>query len=174
MAMYEYETSPRKIEPEYNPKRDNKRKKKVSNQNEEIRKEIIQKAKENIKLKNKTRIKRRKLVVGIIFTFTILLAISYRNSLINESFAKVKSLKNELSTIEKENEQLQVSIESSYNIKNIEQAAQEQLGMQRLSQDQKVYINLPKKNYVEPASEEIKIEEETNILKKIIKFIKGE
>lgn len=174
MAMYEYETSPRKIEPEYNPKKDNKRKKKVSNQNEEIKKEIRQKAKQNIKLKNETKIKRRKLVVGIMFTFTILLAISYRNSLINESFAKVKSLKNELSTIEKENEQLQVSIESSYNIKNIEQAAQKQLGMQRLSQEQKVYINLPKKNYVEPASEEIKIEEETNILKKIIKFIKGE
>ena len=121
MAMYEYETSPRKIEPEYNPKKDNKRKKKVSNQNEEIKKEIRQKAKQNIKLKNETKIKRRKLVVGIMFTFTILLAISYRNSLINESFAKVKSLKNELSTIEKENEQLQVSIESSYNIKNIEQ-----------------------------------------------------
>lgn len=174
MAMYEYETSPRKIEPEYSPKKNNKGKKKVQNQNEEIKKEIRQKAKENIKLKNKIRIKRRKLVVGIMFTFTILLAISYRNSLINESFAKVKSLKNELSTIEKENEQLQVSIESSYNIKNIEQVAQNQLGMQRLSQDQKVYINLPKKNYVEPASEEIKIDEETNILKKIIKFIKGE
>lgn len=174
MAMYQYETSPRKIEPEYSPKRTNKRTKKVSNKNDELKKEIKQKAKENVKQKNKVQIQRRKLVVGIMFAFAILLAISYRNSLINESFSKVKSLKSELATIEKENEQLQVSIESSLNLKNIEQAAQEKLGMQKLSQDQKIYINLPKKDYVEPASEEIKREEDTNVLQKIIKFIKGE
>lgn len=171
MAMYQYETSPRKIEPEYSPKKSNK---KVSNKNENIKKEIKQKAKENVKQKNAVRIKRRKLVVFILVAFGILLAISYRNSLINESFSKVKTLKSELSTIEKENEQLQVSIESSLNLKNIEQAAQEKLGMQKLSQDQKIYINLPKKDYVEPATEEIKTEEESNIFQKIIKFIKGE
>lgn len=171
MAIYQYETSPRKIEPEYSPKKSNK---KVSNKNENIKKEIKQKAKENVKQKNAVRIKRRKLVVFILVAFGILLAISYRNSLINESFSKVKTLKSELSTIEKENEQLQVSIESSLNLKNIEQAAQEKLGMQKLSQDQKIYINLPKKDYVEPATEEIKTEEESNIFQKIIKFIKGE
>lgn len=174
MAMYEYETSPRKIEPEYNPKKNNKKRKKVSSQNENIKKEIKQKAKENVKLKNAVRIRRKKLVVSIIFAFIVLLAISYRNSLINESFSKVKTLKNELSTIEKENEQLQVSIESSLNLKNIEQTAQEKLGMQRLSQDQKIYINLPKKDYIESASEEIKTEEDKNIVQKIIGFIKGE
>lgn len=174
MAMYQYETSPRKIEPDYSPKRTNKRTKKVSNKKDELKKEIKQKVKENVKQKNKVQIQRRKLVVGIMFAFTILLAISYRNSLINESFSKVKNLKSELATIEKENEQLQVSIESSLNLKNIEQAAQEKLGMQKLSQNQKIYINLPKKDYVEPASEEIKTEEEGNVLQKIIKFIKGE
>lgn len=172
--MYQYETSPRKLEPEYNPRKNNKKQKKVSNKNENIKKEIKQKAKENVKLKNAVRIRRKKLVVGILFAFTILLAISYRNSLINESFSKVKGLKNELSTIEKENEQLQVSIESSLNLKSIEQAAQEKLGMQRLLQDQKIYINLPKKDYVESATEEIKTEEEKNIVQKIIGFIKGE
>lgn len=174
MAMYQYETSPRKIEPEYKPKKSNKRTKKVSNKNENLKKEIKQKAKENVKQKNALVIRRKKLILGIMFAFIILLAISYRNSLINESFSKVKSLKSELSTIEKENEQLQVSIESSLNLKNIEQAAQEKLGMQKLSQDQKIYINLPKKDYVEAASEEIKTEEESNFFQKIIKFIKGE
>jgi len=174
MAMYQYETSPRKIEPEYNPKRTNKKNKKVSNKNEKLKKEIKQKAKENVKQKNAVKIRKKRLIAYIIVAFGILLAISYRNSLINESFSKVKNLKSELSTIEKENEQLQVSIESSLNLKNIEQAAIEKLGMQKLSQDQKIYINLPKKDYVEPATEEIKIEEETNIIQKIIKFIKGE
>lgn len=174
MAMYEYETSPRKLEPEYNPKKDNRKKKKVSEKNENIKKEIKQKAKENVKLKNAVRIKRKRMIVGIMFAFTVLLAISYRNSLINESFSKVKNLKSELSTIEKENEQLQVNIESSLNLKSIEQTAQEKLGMQKLSQNQKIYINLPKKDYVESATETIKTEEETNIIKKIIGFIKGE
>lgn len=172
MAMYEYETSPRKIETEYRPKKQNN--KKTTNKNEDIKREIRQKAKENIKQRNAIIRRRRKLVVAIFFAFAILLAISYRNSLINESFAKVKTLKNELSTLEKENEQLQVSIESSVNIKNIEQAAQEKLGMQRLAQEQKVYINLPKKDYVEPATEKIKTEEDTSIFQKIIRFLKGE
>lgn len=172
MARYQYETSPRKIEPEQIPNR--VKNKEVPKKTQKIKKEIVKKAKKNARLKNIVRIKRRNLIVGIAFAFAILLAISYRNSLINESFTEVKSLKNELSAIEKENEQLQVSIESSINLKNIEQAAQEKLGMQRLSPDQKVYVSLPKKDYVEPASEEIKTEEEKNIIQKIIDFIKGE
>lgn len=170
MAMYQYETSPRKIEPEYSPRR----KKKATSENENIKQQIKQKAKENVKIKNAVKIRRKKLVVYIAIAFSILLAISYRNSLINESFSKVKTLKNELATIEKENEQLQVNIESSVNLKNIEQAAQEKLGMQRLSQDQKIYINLPKKDYVEAATEKIKTEENKNIFEKLVKFIKGE
>ena len=172
MARYQYETSPRKIEPEQIHNRI--KKKKTATKKQRIKKEIVKKAKENAKLKNIVRIKRRNLIAGIGFAFLILLAISYRNSLINESFSEVKSLKNELSTIEKENEQLQVSIESSINLKNIEKTAEEQLGMQRLSPEQKVYVTIPKKDYVEPASEEIKTEEEKSIIQKIIDFIKGE
>lgn len=172
MARYQYETSPKKIEPEYKTDRSKKRKKVQTN--EDVKKEIVQKAKENVKQKNAVKIKRRNLVVGISFAFIVLLAISYRNSLINESFSNLKSLKNDLSTIEKENEQLQVSIESSINIKNIEQAAQEKLGMQRLTPEQKIYVSLPKKDYVEPATEEIKEEDNKNIFQKIIEFIRGE
>ena len=94
--------------------------------------------------------------------FVVLVAISYRNSEINESFSKVQSLKTELAAIQKENEQLEVNIENSLNLNNIEQIAKEKLGMQKLTNRQTVYIELPKKDYVKPATENIILPEENN------------
>ena len=105
--------------------------------------------------------------------FMILLAISYRNSVINEKFTKIKELKSNLSTLQKENEQLEANIESSLNLKTIEQSARDTLGMQKLDNSQSVYINLPKQDYIEPAVEEINKEEEVSIWEKIIHFITG-
>lgn len=53
----------------------------------------------------------------------MLLVVSYRNSLITEDFNKVKSLKAELATLQKENQQTQVSIESNLNLSKIEEEA---------------------------------------------------
>ena len=83
------------------------------------------------------------------------LAISYRNSQINEKFTEIQSLKKELSATQKENEQLKVNIENNLNLNTVEKMAKEKLGMQKLTNRQTVYINLPKKDYVEPASEKI-------------------
>ena len=54
-----------------------------------------------------------------------------------------------MSSLEKENEQLKVNIENSVNLNNIEQAAKEKLGMQKLTNKQAVYVSLPKKDYIE-------------------------
>ena len=98
-------------------------------------------------------------------------AISYQNSLITESFSQKESLKKNLSAIEKENEQLKVNIEKSLNLNKVEQSAKEMLGMQKLDNSQKIYINLPKQDYVESATEEVIIEEETTFWQKLIKRI---
>ena len=46
--------------------------------------------------------------------------------------------------------------------------------MQRLENSQKIYVNLPKQDYVEPASEEIIKEEQADgIFSQIINFILG-
>ena len=84
-----------------------------------------------------------------------MLTISYRNSQINEKFTEIQSLKKELSATQKENEQMKVNIENNLNLNTIEKMAKEKLGMQKLTNRQTVYINLPKKDYVEPASEKI-------------------
>ena len=52
--------------------------------------------------------------------FALLLTISYRNSQINEKFNNVQTLKRELSTLQKENEQLKVSIANGLNNNYIE------------------------------------------------------
>ena len=110
----------------------------------------------------KEKSKRVKQTVTVVALFVVLVAISYRNSEINESFSKVQSLKTELAAIQKENEQLEVNIENSLNLNNIEQIAKEKLGMQKLTNRQTVYIELPKKDYVKPATENIILPEDNN------------
>lgn len=159
---YQYETSPRKLEPEYTPKKNPYAKKKSS----------ILKKKSNVEKTQKSEFRlRARTVMYIGIVFSILFAISYRNSLINESFNNNANLKSTLATIQKENEQLQVNIENNLNLSNIEKIAEEKLGMKKLDATQKVYVSLPKKDYVEPAGEEIVIEEnEVSWFENIINF----
>jgi len=160
---YQYETSPRKIQPDYSPykKKDPYKGKKVAT-NKKSAKKVNKRAKTKSKMKPKVQI-----ALYIAIGFIVLFSISYRNSLITESFNTKESKKEELSSIRKENEQLKVNIESSLNLNNVEQMAKEMLGMQKLDNKQKVYVSLPKKDYIEPASEQVIIEEELNIWQKI-------
>ena len=165
LRNYQYETSPRKIEPEYSPNRSRRNNNGLKNDN---RRNVS--SKQNIQKKNQTRN-----IALIAIMFFMVLVVSYRNSLINEEFKDIQNKKAELASIQKVNEQLEVSIESSLNLENIEKEAMEKLNLQKLDNSQKVYINLPKKDYTETATDEIEIEEEgTNIFKKIISQIFGE
>ena len=165
---YQYETSPRKIQPEYEPKRNTNQRKKYEEQikiNERQRKEAIKMEKR----------RHNKNVLFIITIFLILLAISYRSSLINERFSIIQKEKERLSALQKTNDQLEVSIESSLNLKNVEETAKEKLGMQKLENDQKVYISLDKKDYVETSTEEVDIttKENTNWFMQMLNKILG-
>lgn len=175
---YQYETSPRKIKPEYNaPKRkkvnkkstsktNSKRntKKKSAKSNARVQKQI----KANKKLQAKTR---ASVIMKCIIMFAILFFIIFRNSQISQSFSKIQSLKNEMSTIQKENDQLEINIQNSINASTIEQAAKELLGMQKLNNKQMVQISLPKKDYVEPRTEEVIIEEKESWISTLLEKI---
>ncbi len=161
---YQYETSPRKLQPEYPPKKNPYKKKKTT---VKTTKKVQKKTEQNKLSKSKS-----KIIICIAIGFVVLLAISYRNTKINEEFAEIQSLKKELALINKENEQIEVSIENSMNLNNLEQEAKTRLGMQKLNNNQKIYLNLPKKDYVEPATEAVIIEnEETSIFRSIISKI---
>lgn len=145
---YEYDTSPRKLSPEYDNRVNEKKK---TDTKREARKKEIEHSK-----------KTTKYILQIGIAFIILLTISYRYSLINTKFNEKEDLKIQLAKIEKENAQLQINIERGTNINNIEQQAKEKLGMKKLDNGQKIYVSLPKEDYVESGTEqEIEIEEET-------------
>ena len=160
---YQYETSPRKLEPEYTPIKNPYKSKKTT-----TRKVDPEKAKSKEK---KLKAQKRKAIRYLVIGFLILFAISYRNSQIDENFAKMQDLKENLAQVQKQNAQLEVSIENGLNLNNLEQDAKEQLGMQKLNAKQAIYITLPKNDYIEPAAEEVIIEEEQSGISGIINTV---
>ena len=158
---YEYETSPRKLQPEYKTEKVKKQTRANKNQKEQQNVSVE-------KNKNKSKIKT---LFYIAIGFTILFAMCYQNSLITEEFNKKEKLKTELAGIEKENEQLKINIEKTLNLNNVEQMAKEKLGMQKLSNSQKIYISLPKKDYVESSKEET-FEENESLITKVLGLFK--
>ena len=162
---YQYGTSPRKLEPDYTRKPKQKRKQlKVV---EDLPRQQIKVSKEQRKRQMKTTV----IVAGL---FLLLLTISCRNSQIDKQFNQIQNQKKQLAALQKDNEQLKVSIENSINISNIEKVAKEELGMQKLTSKQTVYVTLPKKDYVETESEKVvKTETKTwwqNLADKILTF----
>lgn len=146
---YEYETSPKKLQPEYV--------KEYSSKEKNVSKQVSKKSKYNYKP-----------IVYIAAGFVMLFTICYRNSLINESYTEKENLKSQLAEVQKENEQLKVNIESSLNLNSIEKTASEQLGMKKLTNDQKNYVNLQKKDYVESSAEEIVVENNVSLIDRIL------
>ena len=154
---YQYTTSPRKLEPDY---RKDKQKRKIKVVEDLPRQKVV--------ISKEQKSKQIKITLFVIAIFGILLTISYRNSQIDEKFAEMKTLEQELASLQKENEQTRVSIENGLNLNNIEKLAKEKLGMQKLTNRQTIYVSLPKKDYVESASEKIVIEDDKNWFEKLI------
>ena len=159
-ARYQYGTSPRKIEPDY----DRRSKKAPKKGQLKVVKEL---PKQQIKLSKEQRSRQMKMTVTVVGLFLLLLTISCRNSQIDKKFDQIQDQKKQLATLQKENEQLKVNIENSLNLNNVEKVAKEELGMQKLSNRQTVYVTLSKKDYVESASEKVEIEEEKSWWEKI-------
>lgn len=160
---YQYETSPRKLEPEYTPIKEPYKAKKTT-------------ARKPKKTSNNNRAKQlkrqqNKAIKYLLIGFAIVFGICYRNSQIDENFAKVQNLKKEVAEVEKQNVQLEISIENGLNLNNLEQEAKEKLGMQKLNSKQTRYITLPKNDYIEPAAEQVVIEEKEGGIKGIISTI---
>lgn len=164
-SRYQYGTSPRKLVPEYDRKPKKYPKKSTARS---LKQDTKKQTKTKLKEKKKSQVKT---VLYVLTIFGILFIISYRNSIIAEDFSKIKALKSDLASIEKENEQLKVNIESNLNLKNIEEIATAQLGMQKLNNNQTVYMTLPVEDHVESASEEVVEEESENWFINIINSI---
>lgn len=162
---YQYETSPRKLQPEYMP---NTKKKQVKTTKNNKKNEINKNKKTTSNKQKNNKKNKAKAVFYVTIGFIILFTISYRNSLITENFNEKENLKSELNSLKKTNEQLQVGIENALNLNTIEQQAKERSGMQKLTNDQKIYVNLDKKDYVQSATEEVIIEDNISWFQKFL------
>lgn len=158
-SRYEYGTNPRKLEPNYEPQ------KRTRSRNLKLVEDL---PRQDVKISKMQKKKQLKLTMLVLFIFAILLTISYRNSKISEKFSEIQNQKKQLATIQKENEQLKVVIENGETLNNVEKIAKEKLGMQKLTNKQTVYVNLPKEDYVESASEEVVVQEEENWFEQIL------
>ena len=155
-SRYQYETSPRKVNPNY----DKRRNKNVKKQKLKIVEDL---PRQQVKISKDQKKKQFKMTITVAGLFLLLLTISCRNSQIDNQFNFIQEQKKQLAAIQKENEQLKVSIEN-----NVEKVAKEELGMEKLTNKQTVYVTLPKKDYVESASEKIIIEEEKSWFEKLL------
>ncbi len=168
---YQYGTSPRKLSPEEIRENRLQRSQRNRVQKEPRLRVVNDVSRQEVKISSSQKKRHIKLTVFAILAFAVLLAISYQNSQINVKFSQMQEQKKELANIQKENEQLEVNIENSLNIKNIEKEAKEQLGMEKLTSKQTVYVNLPKKDYVEAATEKVVVQEEKSWLQKVVDWI---
>ena len=85
--------------------------------------------------------------------------------MVNQSFSQLQNLKKHAATMQKENDQLEVNIQNSINLNNIETSAKALLGMEKLTSAQTVYIDLKKQDYVEVSAEAVILEEDGNWIK---------
>lgn len=144
---YQYETSPRKLKPEYEHIKRTYPKKTTARR--------ISKDQEAKRLKALY----RRIIMYVVIGFMGLFIISYRYSLIDDTHKELKQEEAKLAMIEKETTQLEANIESSLNLKKIEEEARNQLGMRELSAEQKVYVSLPKTDHIETSSDIVKTSE---------------
>ena len=170
-ASYQYGTSPRKYEPEYTPRTTTRKTtKKVTTTKVETKKSDAKKRIEKQRAKKAEERKNKTAQVVIVLTiFGMLLALSYREIAIMEMFTQKKNLETQLSTIQKENGQVEKNIrqvESTLNWNDIYQTATESLGMQV---KKAIPVDLEKSDNVETSSKFIK-EEETSILEKVVGY----
>ena len=80
--------------------------------------------------------------------FVVAFFICYRYSLINEKFNELEKTKKELETAQTVNEQIQADIDSQTDLSYIENYARYQLGMQKPSNSQIVYVNMEKQDRI--------------------------
>ena len=166
-SSYQYETSPRKYEPDYDipRKRIQQTRKKSSTKKTTAKKQTIktnyQIKKEKKKIEMLNHVKQILIVVGI---FIMLLIVSFREISIMEMFNNKKKMENELALVQKDIK----AQESKLDWNMIKQKATEELGMQEAN---KIAIELDKSDNVEKEVTLIKADNTSFLEKLIEKFI---
>lgn len=111
------------------------------------------------------------LSVGAVFSGCIVMMASYAN--VTKQKVVLNQMREELITMQNENNAVQADIVKQIDLKYIETEAKNRLGMAEPQPYQITYINVPKTNYtVQYAAAEEVVEKEGFSLEKIVDFLK--
>lgn len=156
---YEHGTSPRKYDLDYDVKPKTRTKAKP--------KKTVKKA-----VKQKTALNRYGyIILGTILFFAFL--VSFRSSQIEQRNVEIKAEKKQIEQLKNENAQLNMDLQKTFSLTNIEKQAKEKLGMQKLDSSQIRYVKLDKQDYIEPVSITRIEDTSTSFFRKIINFLIG-
>lgn len=156
---YQYETSPRKLEPEYKKTKPNKKK------SVQKRSTQVSKKSSNKKKKTKQKIKlsfEARFFMNSIMIFITIFAIIACQALVNQRYKEKESLKQEYN-------ELLTSFNGGIDSEDDVRFLASEYGMQTKSA---TLINLGISDYIESSKDEIDVEDE-NILNKIINLVKN-
>lgn len=153
---YEYGTSPKKYDLEYSTKPKARTKSKVNKKEKKV-------------VRKKTALNRYvSVLLGTILLFSFL--ISFRSSKIEERNVQIQSEKKQIERLKNENAELNMDLQKTLSLTNIEKQAKEKLGMQKLKSSQIRYVKLDKQDYIEPVSITRVEDKQESFFRKIINF----
>lgn len=118
-----------------------------------VEQKVDKKAEIERKRQQKLKAARRKLALYMIVFFVAMFAILFRYVRIYDLHSDVASQTEKLETIRMENEQTKLTIENMTDKTKIQEYAETELGLQKITSTQTVYLNPTKENYMKNFAE---------------------
>lgn len=113
-----------------------------------VEQKVDKKAEAEKKKQLKLKIARRKVAMGMAVVFVIMFAVLLRYIQIFDLHSEVARQNRELESIRMENEQTKLTIENMTDKAKIQDYAENQLGLQKMTDTQIVYLNPQKGSYM--------------------------
>ena len=113
-----------------------------------VEQKVDKKAEAEKKKQLKLKIARRKMAIGMAVVFVVMFVVLLRYIQIFDLHSEVARQNNELEAIRMENEQTELIIENMTDKAKIQEYAETQLGLQKMTDTQIVYLNPQKGSYM--------------------------
>lgn len=114
-----------------------------------VEKKVDKKAEIEKKRQQRLKAARRKLALYMVVFFAALFTILFRYVRIYDLHSDVATRTKQLETIQMENEQTKLTIENMTDKTKIQEYAENELGLQKITSAQMVYLNPSKENYMQ-------------------------
>jgi cell division protein FtsL len=120
-----------------------------------------------LKVVPKTKTMNPQVIMLLLVLFISLFFVVFRYVEINEANITLNTYKSEYNNLISENDQIQISIDRSIDLKHVEEIAKNKLGMQSPEKYQIIYVNINKNDYAEIPYLRAERAEKGNVIKLI-------